>query len=230
MTGTLNGVAVNHLGSIVGQTGTFQYAGALRKSILPPVGRRGGEVLARLLTLASDPGEPAEAEVAVGAEGAQAARLSEGQRLAVGFRRHRRVAAPSGLPFRMPTPSVTFAGLPHATFAQPGQIAVLGVDHATPYETGKPSHSAGAPAALRAALTGYSRLADHYDFDIGSVRPDHVVDCGDVPEIPRIRRATAQRSREPCAHCSTPTRSPSCSAVTTRSRSRCSAHSRGADR
>ena len=84
----------------------------------------------------------------------------------------------------MPTPSVTFAGVPHATRAQPGQIAVLGVDHATPYETGQPSHSAGAPAALRAALTGYSRLADHYDFDIGSVRPDHVVDCGDVPGDP----------------------------------------------
>ena len=28
------------------------------------------------------------------------------------------------------------------------------------------------------------RLADHYDFDIGSVRPDHVVDCGDVPGDP----------------------------------------------
>ena len=61
----------------------------------------------------------------------------------------------------MLSPSVTFAGLPHATLAQPGQIAVLGIDHATPYETGKPSHSAGAPAALRAALTGYSRLAEH---------------------------------------------------------------------
>lgn len=84
----------------------------------------------------------------------------------------------------MPTPSVTFAGLPHATLAQPGQIAVLGIDHATPYEPGKPSHSAGAPAALRAALTGYGRLAEHYDFDIGSVRPDHAVDCGDVPGDP----------------------------------------------
>jgi len=84
----------------------------------------------------------------------------------------------------MPTPSVTFAGLPHATLAQPGQIAVLGIDHATPYEPGQPSHSAGAPAVLRAALTGYGRLADHFDFDIGSVRPDHVVDCGDVPGDP----------------------------------------------
>ena len=40
------------------------------------------------------------------------------------------------------------------------------------------------PPHFGAALTGYSRLADHYDFDIGSVRPDHVVDCGDVPGDP----------------------------------------------
>src|SRR4026207_2269419 len=84
----------------------------------------------------------------------------------------------------MPTPPVTSPGLPHAPLAQPGQIAVLGIDHATPYETGKPSHSAGAPAALRAALTGDGRLSDHYDFDIGTVRPDHAVDCGDVPGDP----------------------------------------------
>ncbi len=84
----------------------------------------------------------------------------------------------------MPTPSVTFAGLPHATRARPGQIAVLGIDHATPYETGQASHCAGAPAVLRAALTGYSRLADHYDFDIGGMRPVNAVDCGDVPGDP----------------------------------------------
>jgi len=94
------------------------------------------------------------------------------------------VAVHPGYHSAMPTPPVTFAGLPHATLAQPGQITVLGIDHATPYEPGKPSHSAGAPAALRAALTGYGRLADHYDFDIGSLRPDHVVDCGDVPGDP----------------------------------------------
>ena len=61
---------------------------------------------------------------------------------------------------------------------------MLGVDHATPYEPGKPSHSAGAPAALREALTGYGRLPDHYDFDIEGVRPDDAVDCGDVPGDP----------------------------------------------
>jgi agmatinase len=84
----------------------------------------------------------------------------------------------------MQIPSVTFAGLPSAVQARPGQIAVLGVAHATPYEAGKPSHSAGAPAALRAALTGYNRLPDHYDFDLGGLRPDGAVDCGDVPGDP----------------------------------------------
>ena len=46
-------------------------------------GRRGGEVLTRRLALASDPGEPAEAEVAVGDEGSHTERLRERQRLAV---------------------------------------------------------------------------------------------------------------------------------------------------
>jgi len=71
----------------------------------------------------------------------------------------------------MSTPSVTFAGLPSAALARPGQIGVLGIDHATPYDPGKPSHSAGAPAAIRAALTGYNRLPDHYDFDLGGDDP-----------------------------------------------------------
>ena len=84
----------------------------------------------------------------------------------------------------MPIPSMTFAGLPGATRAQSGQIAVLGVDHATPYDPGKPSHSAGAPAALRAALSGYNRLVEHYDFDIDGLRPDGAVDRGDVPTDP----------------------------------------------
>ena len=84
----------------------------------------------------------------------------------------------------MTSPSVTFAGLPAAAVPQPGQIAVIGVDHATPYEAGKPSHSAGAPAALRAALAGYNRDPEHYDFDIGGLRPDGAVDCGDVPSDP----------------------------------------------
>src|SRR5262249_46475643 len=46
-------------------------------------GRRDGEVLARLLALARARAQLPEAEVAVGDERAQAARLGEGQRLAV---------------------------------------------------------------------------------------------------------------------------------------------------
>src|SRR5262249_45229740 len=45
--------------------------------------RRGGEVLVCLLTLARAPVELAEAEVAVGDEGAHAARLGQSQRLAI---------------------------------------------------------------------------------------------------------------------------------------------------
>ena len=42
------------------------------------------------------------------------------------------------------------------------------------------------------ALTGYNRLADHYDFDIDSPRIDGAVDCGDVPGDP----ADAQGNRD----------------------------------
>jgi agmatinase len=87
---------------------------------------------------------------------------------------------------RMRMPSVTFAGLP--AWPGPGRpdapIAVLGAEHATPYRVGEPSHSAGGPAALRAALTGYARLGEQYDFDLGGVRPDAAVDGGDVPGDP----------------------------------------------
>ena len=84
----------------------------------------------------------------------------------------------------MPTPSDHIRGPAprHTRAARPDRRARHRPRNAL--RAGKPSHSAGAPAALRAALTGYGRLADHYDFDIGSVRPDHAVDCGDVPGDP----------------------------------------------
>jgi agmatinase len=84
----------------------------------------------------------------------------------------------------MRMPSVTFAGLPAAESPGPEAIAVLGVEHATPYRPGEASHSVGAPAALRAALTWYARLGEHYDFDVGDVRPAGAVDCGDLPGDP----------------------------------------------
>ena len=94
----------------------------------------------------------------------------------------------------MPTPSVTFAGFlacdgPEAASAA---IAVLGVEHATPYRPGEASHSVGAPNALRAALKGYSREPAHYDFDLGGLRPANTVDCGDLAGDP----AAPARNRE----------------------------------
>lgn len=50
-------------------------------------------------------------------------------------------------------------------------MAILGVDHATPYRPGQPSRSAGAARALRGALRGYTLNRDHYDFDLGGLPP-----------------------------------------------------------
>ena len=74
----------------------------------------------------------------------------------------------------------TFAGYPASDDPRGAAIALLGVPDATPYTPGRSSHSAGAPAAMRAALTGYATALDHYDFDIDGLRPSGVVDCGDL--------------------------------------------------
>jgi agmatinase len=89
----------------------------------------------------------------------------------------------------------TFAGLPpgHRPGEPPARIAVLGAEHATPYQRGQPSHSAGAPDALRAALKGYATEPGQHDFDLGGVRPDGAVDLGDLvgdPADPAGNRAT----------------------------------------
>jgi len=83
-------------------------------------------------------------------------------------------------------PGGTFAGLPAAAGpAQAGMlIAIIGAEHATPYEAGRPSHSAGAPGALRAALTGYARQGDRYDFDLGGLPTPGAFDAGDVAGDP----------------------------------------------
>lgn len=82
--------------------------------------------------------------------------------------------------------SQTFAGLPAA--AGPAQasmlIGVIGAEHGTPYEAGRPSHSVGAPAVLRAALTGYARQGDRYDFDLGGLPTPGAFDAGDVAGDP----------------------------------------------
>ena len=86
----------------------------------------------------------------------------------------------------MSRPGGTFAGLPAAAGpAQAGMlIAIIGAEHATPYEAGRPSHSAGAPGALRAALTGYARQGDRYDFDLGGLPTPGAFDAGDVAGDP----------------------------------------------
>lgn len=84
----------------------------------------------------------------------------------------------------------TFYGFPKA---EPGpgldaDIAILGAPHGTPYEPGKLSHSANAPAAIRVASERDIPRRDHYDFDVGGsmiTNPDiKVVDCGDAPGDP----------------------------------------------
>jgi len=87
----------------------------------------------------------------------------------------------------------TFAGYPASDDPRGAAIALLGVPDATPYTPGRPSHSAGAPAALRAALTGYATAPDHYDFDIDGFRPSGVVDCGDLAGDPSDPPGTRER-------------------------------------
>jgi agmatinase len=62
----------------------------------------------------------------------------------------------------------TFAKLPSASFeALDGvSIAVFGASEASPYKPDKPSHSANAPAALRAASAGFAGQLRQFDFDL----------------------------------------------------------------
>ena len=79
-----------------------------------------------------------------------------------------------------------FAGLPICTdlSALEADVAVVGASHAVPYGAGVTSHSAGAPAAIRAAIDGYSLELHHYDFDLGGPLlgdgSRRAVDCGDI--------------------------------------------------
>ncbi len=84
-------------------------------------------------------------------------------------------------------PETTFCAFPFATLdALDADVAILGAPHATPYRPGEPSHAAGAPAALRAALGWYDTRRDHVDMDHGGPLLGKVdaVDIGDVPGDP----------------------------------------------
>jgi agmatinase len=87
----------------------------------------------------------------------------------------------------------TFAGYPASADGIGASIGVLGIPDATPYTPGQPSHSAGAPGALRAILKGYATVPEHYDFDIEGLRPSGIVDCGDLVGDPSDPAGTRER-------------------------------------
>ena len=102
----------------------------------------------------------------------------------------------------------TFAALPAAeldALVSPS-IVLFGASEATPYDNGEPSHSADAPAAIRAASLGFARQLSQLDFDLGFTPfpdPDDarsVVDIGDIDTRPedaagnRARIETATRT------------------------------------
>jgi agmatinase len=84
-------------------------------------------------------------------------------------------------------PDPAFCGLPLAELAGlDADVAILGASHGTPYKPGTPSHAAGAPTALRAALEWYDTQRDHIDMDRGTPLMEGVnaVDLGDVTTDP----------------------------------------------
>ncbi|KQN70889.1 arginase family protein [Sphingomonas sp. Leaf62] len=95
----------------------------------------------------------------------------------------------------------TFAALPPAdldTLDRPS-IVLFGASEATPYDDGEPSHSADAPAAIRAASQGFARQLSQIDFDLGFTPfPDPadargVVDLGDVDTRPEDAAGNRER-------------------------------------
>ncbi len=86
----------------------------------------------------------------------------------------------------------TFAALPAAELdaLDSPNIVLFGASEATPYDDGEPSHSADAPAVIRAASLGFARQLSQIDFDLGFTPfpdPDGargVVDAGDIDTRP----------------------------------------------
>lgn len=97
----------------------------------------------------------------------------------------------------------TFLNVPAGAPADlgPGAIALLGVCNATPYEAGRPSHSANAPAAMRAASAKFGAWLNHFDFDtgqeLGGPGPAVWHDLGDLvgdPGAPADNRAAIKQT------------------------------------
>ncbi|GJD49426.1 Guanidinopropionase [Methylobacterium crusticola] len=84
----------------------------------------------------------------------------------------------------------TFARLPSARLddLRAAKVAIIGAANGSPYEAGRESHAAAAPAALRAASAAFTLR--HFDFDLDGPLLDAegegsgIVDCGDVPTDP----------------------------------------------
>uniref|UniRef100_UPI003B3B8EDC hypothetical protein n=1 Tax=Sphingomonas sp. TaxID=28214 RepID=UPI003B3B8EDC len=66
------------------------------------------------------------------------------------------------------TARTTFARLPEAdlTALDGARVAIFGAAEASPYVAGEASHSAGGPAALRAASLQFAGSLTQYDFDL----------------------------------------------------------------
>lgn len=79
----------------------------------------------------------------------------------------------------------TFLGLPRAADLErlEARIAIIGAPCATPYPS-VGAYCAGAPKAIRQAISGYAANLRHMDFDLGGpIFPGAVAaaDCGDLP-------------------------------------------------
>ena len=99
----------------------------------------------------------------------------------------------------------TFLGVQSSSITDlhPHAIALLGVLNATPYEAGKPSHSQGGPAAIRAASEKFSNWLDHFDFDTGNelrgLGKATLHDVGDMTGDPRTPTENREAIRKAVA-------------------------------
>lgn len=82
----------------------------------------------------------------------------------------------------------SFAGLPRRDREDlaSASVGLIGLAEASPYKSGEPSHSAKAPAAIRAASQLFVGQLHQYDFDLDAILLDSeggsrgIVDLGDV--------------------------------------------------
>jgi agmatinase len=87
-----------------------------------------------------------------------------------------------------PRPPSTFAKMQRRTLANMNgvNVGIIGISEASPYKPGEPSHSANAPAALRAASKAYLGQLNQFDFDIDGALLENaddtrgIVDFGDL--------------------------------------------------